>query len=1027
MNAHKSIIAHFADTGFSLTTAISGQGGINLSPGTFYYASGASLTLIATPWPGWVFDRWEGDVPVGEEPNALSIDVTMDQNRTLTAIMTQLPAHTLTITVLGPGITSPAAGIHAFEAGTIQYIAALPNTGAALDHWEGDIGDADPTQNSIGVLMDRDRSITAVFTTADWTLTINTSGNGSTYPYPGIYGFLDGVQTCMEVRLQDGGGAFLQWSGGLETGANPYNYSQCVTMNQNRTLTAEFVPGDWTLTLATAGAGSGNLNPGTGVFSFLNGQRVDVIANTNLGGYFAGWSGDYTGTEPHIQVVMDANKSLTANFDTSGHTLTVAMEGQGWLNILPGAYQYASGTEATLYPYGELGNWDFDYWSGDLPAGIDPRNPELTFIMDQDRNITAHFVQDLRTLTIIIEGEGVTNPSGSPYPGTAHSYSPGQYVFVGAELGTGDWAFSHWTGDTGSGDPTKWFLELTMDMNRTIVAHFVPAAWHLTVNYTGTGSIYPPVGTYAFGDGAIFEVVANVLSGGDAFHEWTGDVPDGMDPHQFDLHLTMDQDRTLTAVFAPGDFTMTLNPIEGGGFAELYPSPGVYAYFAGQTAWIEARVTSGHYWGGWHGDINTYDKIYHFVMDDDKIITPHVTTTGYTLTLATAGAPGVTAPEGSIKYSAGATPLIHAIETGAGFFDHWSGDLSAGMDPANPDPIVLMDRSRALTANFVLADWYLYIQAQGNGTTNPEPELYWYRDGDSFSITAIPGSDSLFLRWMGNIPEGQNPSSTAIAGTMDQNRELVAVFVPFSVTVPDLSGMTRAEAEMALLQLGLTLGNVTQEYSGSAPAGQIISQNPLAGTSVAYGAAVSFVISLGLCYTSVPDMTGNALAQAESAIVAANLMVGAVTYEQSETVPGGTVISQNPASGLVVECGTAVNLVISGAAPEGEEGEGEGTSEGETGCHTADQNCDGLVNLSELLRVIQFFNSSGYHCQTGTEDGYTPGPGDHGCTPHASDYNTQDWLINLSELLRVIQFFNSGGYHYCPGENTEDGFCPGLT
>jgi len=32
-------------------------------------------------------------------------------------------------------------------------------------------------------------------------------------------------------------------------------------------------------------------------------------------------------------------------------------------------------------------------------------------------------------------------------------------------------------------------------------------------------------------------------------------------------------------------------------------------------------------------------------------------------------------------------------------------------------------------------------------------------------------------------------------------------------------------------------------------------------------------------------------------------------------------------------------------------------------------------------------------------------------------------MINLTELLRLIQFFNMGGYYACPGENTEDGFC----
>jgi hypothetical protein len=44
----------------------------------------------------------------------------------------------------------------------------------------------------------------------------------------------------------------------------------------------------------------------------------------------------------------------------------------------------------------------------------------------------------------------------------------------------------------------------------------------------------------------------------------------------------------------------------------------------------------------------------------------------------------------------------------------------------------------------------------------------------------------------------------------------------------------------------------------------------------------------------------------------------------------------------------------------------------------------------------------------------------------SSDYNPQDWAIDLSELLRLIQFFNSGGYYACPDDGTEDGYCLGT-
>jgi uncharacterized repeat protein (TIGR02543 family) len=96
--------------------------------------------------------------------------------------------------------------------------------------------------------------------------------------------------------------------------------------------------------------------------------------------------------------------------------------------------------------------------------------------------------------------------------------------------------------------------------------------------------------------------------------------------------------------------------------------------------------------------------------------------------------------------------------------------------------------------------------------------------------------------------------------------------------------------------------------------------------------------------------------------------------------------------------------------------------------HAADQNADGIIQLSpELTRLIQFYNHRGYHCQAGSEDGYAPGPAgaasdDTACGPHQADQNG-DWEIELSpDLTRLIQFYNSGGYHCATG--TEDGYAP---
>ncbi|MBI1317517.1 MAG: hypothetical protein GC168_01025 [Candidatus Hydrogenedens sp.] len=99
--------------------------------------------------------------------------------------------------------------------------------------------------------------------------------------------------------------------------------------------------------------------------------------------------------------------------------------------------------------------------------------------------------------------------------------------------------------------------------------------------------------------------------------------------------------------------------------------------------------------------------------------------------------------------------------------------------------------------------------------------------------------------------------------------------------------------------------------------------------------------------------------------------------------------------------------------------------------HAADQDGDNQIGLAELLRVIQLYNSGGIGCAANggaTEDGYEIGAGDTACVPHSSDYTPQDWVIDLSELLRAIQFYNNGAYFACPenGEASEDTYCSGT-
>ena len=134
---------------------------------------------------------------------------------------------------------------------------------------------------------------------------------------------------------------------------------------------------------------------------------------------------------------------------------------------------------------------------------------------------------------------------------------------------------------------------------------------------------------------------------------------------------------------------------------------------------------------------------------------------------------------------------------------------------------------------------------------------------------------------------------------------------PEPVTVPDVAGKPQGEAEEAIQAAGLKVGSITNEYSDTVPVGLVIGQNPSAGTSVPRGSSVDLAVSAGPRTVTVPSVGGLAQGDAASALASAGLVVGTITTQYSDTVPEGSVISQNPAAGSTVSPGSSVDLLVS--------------------------------------------------------------------------------------------------------------------
>jgi serine/threonine-protein kinase len=128
--------------------------------------------------------------------------------------------------------------------------------------------------------------------------------------------------------------------------------------------------------------------------------------------------------------------------------------------------------------------------------------------------------------------------------------------------------------------------------------------------------------------------------------------------------------------------------------------------------------------------------------------------------------------------------------------------------------------------------------------------------------------------------------------------------------VPALVGTKADDLAKALSPLTLAGGERTTAWSETVPEGEVISQDPKAGTSVKRGVAVSVVVSKGRQPIRVPSVVGADAGAASAAITKAGLKAVRADDVNSDTVPTGQVVAQAPAKGSLFR-GDSVTITVS--------------------------------------------------------------------------------------------------------------------
>ncbi len=260
---------------------------------------------------------------------------------------------------------------------------------------------------------------------------------------------------------------FSYWSGGASGGTNPTT----VTMSADKSVTANFIQGGYTLTI-TAVNGTVAKDPDKATYS--NGEVVQLTATAAAGYGFSSWSGDLTGINNPENIIMNGNKAVTANFTLITHALTVtkAGTGSGTVTSVPSgidcgatcSFSFIENTPVTLTASPSAGS-TFTGWSG---ACTGTGTCDVT--MDTAKSLTATFTQDIYTLTVVSAHGPVTkNPDQATY-----TYGQGVVLTMGSvEAG---WTFTGWSGG-GCGGTAP--CTVTINGNTTVTANFVP-------EFTGT-------------------------------------------------------------------------------------------------------------------------------------------------------------------------------------------------------------------------------------------------------------------------------------------------------------------------------------------------------------------------------------------------------------------------------------------------------------------------------------------------------------------------------------------------------------
>ena len=444
---------------YQINTSVTGNGSITLNPNKPQYYENESVQVTAVPDTGWEFVQWSGDLTGTTNPAT----VIMNSDKNITATF-QLSSYQINAQA-NPVNGGQVAGAGTFNHGQTANLNATPASEYNFVNWteSGNIVSTSP-QYSFTVVQNR--NLVANFSLETYTVSLTSNpANGGQLTGGGTYESGEDVTINAQPNT---GYSFVNWTeNGNVISENP---QFTFTISSNRNITAHFSLNTHVIQAISSPQEGGTVS-GIGTFNY--GTTATLVATPADDYHFTYWTenGNVVSHQQEYSFTVTEDRNLTAHFAMEILTVYLISQPEG-AGILLGSGNYEPGNLVNIIAMAEPG-YIFQQWTDEQGSVVSPE-VLYSFIIDDDRTFTAHFIQETYTLTLS------PNPTfGGIATGAGTNYTHGEEVTAGAIPNPG-FQFSAWA-ENGTEVSTDAFYTFSIISDRSLVAQFSPQEYHIQV------------------------------------------------------------------------------------------------------------------------------------------------------------------------------------------------------------------------------------------------------------------------------------------------------------------------------------------------------------------------------------------------------------------------------------------------------------------------------------------------------------------------------------------------------------------